>query len=102
MKKLTLALVVSLATLTLSQAEIGETMKEVMSHNSFAFHSGKPIQFHDCPALQFALFPRGTLTLYSTHQTDYHQKTSLGIHMVNGKLFKITPSWPRGISSMPG
>jgi hypothetical protein len=70
MKKLGLSLVALLASLTISQGEIGETMKEVMSHNSFAFHSGKPIQFHDCPALQFALFPRGTLTLIFSRKTN--------------------------------
>ena len=111
MKKLSLSLVALLASLTISQAEIGETMKEVLAHGV----GWKPIQFHDCPALQSASVTSGTTTLifnpktnrpspYSTRETDYQQNTSthLGIDMVNGKLSKTTPSWPRGISSIPG
>ena len=66
MKKLTLALVVSLATLTLSQAEIGETMKEVMANSVFR----EPIQFHDCPALQFKSATDGNFTLIFSPKTN--------------------------------
>ena len=69
MKKLTLALVALLATLTLSQAEIGETMKEVLAHG-FHFYGWKPIQFHDCPALQSASVTRGTTTLIFSPKTN--------------------------------
>jgi hypothetical protein len=48
MKKLTLALAVLLANLMISHAEIGDTMKEVLGYSN----SWKPIQFHNCPALQ--------------------------------------------------
>jgi len=67
MKKLTLALVALLASLTISQAEIGDTMKEVMANN---LSQGKPIQFHDCPALQFASATRGNVTVIFSPKTN--------------------------------
>ena len=69
MKKLTLALVALLASLTISQAEIGETMKEVLAHG-FHFYGWKPIQFHDCPALQFASAARGNVTVIFSPKTN--------------------------------
>ena len=68
MKKLTLALVALLASLILSQAEIGETMKEVLAHGAFA--DWKPIQFHDCPALQSASATQGNVTLIFSPKTN--------------------------------
>ena len=75
MKKLTLALVVSLATQTLSQAEIGETMKEVLGHS--VLHSWKPIQFHDCAALQSTSPTRGNLTVIFSPKTNRQIATIL-------------------------
>jgi len=56
-----------LASLTISQAEIGDTMKEVMANN---LSQGKPIQFHDCPALQWDSPARGTQTLIFSPKTN--------------------------------
>jgi len=66
MKKLSLSLAALLASLTISQAEIGETMKEVLGHA----HSWKPIQCHDCPALQNLSVTRGTVTLIFSPKTN--------------------------------
>jgi hypothetical protein len=66
-KKLTSALVSLLASLTISQAKIGDTMKEVLSHG---FHRWKPTQFHDCPALQWDSPARGTQTLIFSAKTN--------------------------------
>jgi hypothetical protein len=68
MKKLSLALVALLASLIISQAEIGETMKEVLAHG--AYYGWKPIQFHDCPALQSVSVTRGTMTLIFSPKTN--------------------------------
>jgi hypothetical protein len=68
MKKLGLSLVALLASLTISQAEIGETMKEVLAHS--VGHNWKPIQFHDCPALQSASVTRGTTTEIFSPKTN--------------------------------
>jgi hypothetical protein len=67
MRKLTLGLVALLASLTLSQAEIGETMKEVMANT---LSQGKPIQFHNCPALQFASATQGNVTVIFSPKTN--------------------------------
>ena len=67
MKKLTLALVALLASLTISQAEIGDTMKEVMANT---LSQGKPIQFHGCPALQFTSAARGNVTVIFSPKTN--------------------------------
>jgi hypothetical protein len=69
MKKLSLALVALLASLTISQAEIGETMKEVLGHG-FHFYGVKPIQFRDWPALQSVWVPEGTMTLIFSPKTN--------------------------------
>jgi hypothetical protein len=69
MKKLSLALVALLASPTISQAEIGETMKEVLGHGSH-FYGVKPIQFHDCPALQYASPTMGPVTLIFSPKTN--------------------------------
>src|SRR5205085_2866468 len=66
-KKLTLALAALLASLTISQAEIGDTMKAVMANN---LSQGKPIQFHDCPALQYASARRGNTTIIFSPKTN--------------------------------
>jgi hypothetical protein len=76
MKKLTLALAVSLASLTLSEANIGETMKEVLGHS----HRWKPIQFHDCPALQYTSPTSGNITVI------FSPKTNLEIAAINDSL----------------
>jgi|ERR1051326_2939716 hypothetical protein len=73
MKKLTLVLAVLLANVTISQAEIGETMKEVLGHS----HRWKPIQFHNCPALQYTSPTRGNITVI------FSPKTNLEIAAVN-------------------
>ena len=75
MKKLTLALVALLASLTISQAEIGETMKEVLGHS--VSHSWKPIQFHDCAALQSTSATRGNLTVIFSPKTNRQIATIL-------------------------
>src|SRR5919201_4385233 len=67
MKKLTLALAVLLANLTISQAEIGDTMKEVMYNN---LSRGKPMQFHGCPAVQFTSAARGNVTAIFSPKTN--------------------------------
>ena len=68
MKKLGLSLVTLLASLTISQAEIGETMKEVLAHG--VWNNWKPIQFHDCPALQSVSVTSGTRTLIFSPKTN--------------------------------
>ena len=67
MKKLTVALLALLASMTISQAKIGQTMKEVLGHG---YSGWKPIQFHDCPALQCEFFPWGTQTLIFSPKTN--------------------------------
>jgi hypothetical protein len=66
MKKLTLALAVLLSNLMISHAEIGDTMKEVLGYSN----SWKPIQFHNCPALQFASAAMGNLTAIFSPKTN--------------------------------
>jgi hypothetical protein len=66
MKKLTLVLSVLLANLTISQAEIGDTMKEVSSYNNMWEH----IQFHGCPALQAKSASRGNQTVIFSPKTN--------------------------------
>jgi hypothetical protein len=68
MKKLGLSLVALLASLTISQAEIGETMKEVLAHG--VWNNWKPIQFHDCPALQSVSVTEGTTTVIFSPKTN--------------------------------
>jgi hypothetical protein len=68
MKKLSLSLVALLASLTISQAEIGETMKEVLAHG--VWNNWKPIQFHDCPALQSKSVTEGTTTVIFSPKTN--------------------------------
>src|SRR5438874_6687846 len=66
MKKLTLALAVLLANLTISQAEIGDTMKEVSNYSNMWEH----IQFHGCPALQSKSASRGNVTAIFSPKTN--------------------------------
>jgi hypothetical protein len=66
MKKLTLALVGLLASLTISQAEIGDTMKEVSNYSNMWEH----IQFHGCPALQFKSARMGIETVIFSPKTN--------------------------------
>lgn len=76
MKKLTLALAVLLANLTICQAEIGQTMKEVLA-GGVHFYGWKPIQFHDCPALQSVSPTRGNLTVIFSPKTNRQIATVL-------------------------
>lgn len=66
MKKLTLPLAVLLVNLTISQAEIGDTMKEVSNYSNMWEH----IQFHGCPALQFKSASSGNQTVIFSPKTN--------------------------------
>jgi hypothetical protein len=66
MKKLTLAFVGLLASLTISQAEIGDTLKEVSNYSNMWEH----IQFHGCPALQFKSTAMGNETVIFSPKTN--------------------------------
>jgi hypothetical protein len=66
MKKLTLAFVGLLASLTISQAEIGDTLKEVSNYSNMWEH----IQFRGCPALQFKSTATGNETVIFSPKTN--------------------------------
>ena len=66
MKKLTLALVALLATLTISHAEIGDTWKTVSNYSNMWEH----IQFHGCPALQYKSPAEGNVTAIFSPKTN--------------------------------
>jgi hypothetical protein len=66
MKKLTLVFVGLLASLTISQAEIGDTLKEVSNYSNMWEH----IQFHGCPALHYKSAATGNVTAIFSPKTN--------------------------------